>query len=492
MKTKIILFFVWVWIVSNLFYQEYWGLNALIVTITSIAIVGTIMPKNLKSSKWWLVSVCWLISALAIFNNGTIVPGLLYFVSFLFFFAVSNRTQLSLFTGGLQSLVSWSTGFYFSFNRLFGSMNNLGDHKAKKTIANIIITLSSLIIIIIFLKLYQAADPTFYEWTKFLNLKWISWGFIFFYLFMLVFLYGFFFYRQEEGINQLEDDRVNDVPLTYTDRVQRFLGQKTEFKAGIVLLIILNLFLLLYNIIDIRYVLFVMDSGARGTTDSIMVHDGVNSLIGSIVLVILLISFFFRGGLNFIDNKALKALALFWLIQNISMVATTSVKSFEYISHYGLTYKRIGVLIYLTLALIGIAFTLYKLTKNKSFWFLARSTSVAFLFVGTVLVTVNWNRAIAWHNLNFITAAEIDFRYLVELGPDTYPYILEYNAEEGIEDKSIIYDLSREVPRVIELIELRKSEHSWRSMVWSDEVLLRDLGKHKFTYYAPIAERWDD
>lgn len=488
MKLKISLFFVWTLILSNLFYQEYWGLNALLVAFSSVLLIGITQTETIQSPKWWFVSSCLLISGAAVFINGTVLQGLLYVATFLFFFAVSNRQQLSLFTGGLQSTFSLFTGIYRSFHDLLQSLQNLGDRRAKKIVVNLIITFVSFITVIIFLKLYQTADMTFREWTAFINLDWISWGFLFFYFFMLIFLYGLFFYQQEESINQLEDDRKNSISIGYTDRIQRFLGQRSELKAALVLLSLLNLLLLLYNIIDIRYVLFVMDSGARGTTDSIMVHEGIRSLIGSIVLVVLLVSFFFRGPLNFTQNKGIRLLAFFWLAQNISMICTSSIKNMEYISHYGLTYKRVGVIIYLSFALIGIGLTLYKLWKKKSIWFLVRSTSLSFLLAGSILLSINWNRTIAWYNVNFITAVEIDFPYLMELGPDAYPYILDYHSEKGIEDSAIISELAQLVPNEINRLEHRKRNYSWRSMNWSDEWLLRQLKRHKFVYHTKTNE----
>ncbi len=489
MKLKISLFFIWVLAISNLFYQELCGLNTSIVSALSVFTVGFFYRPNLKSPKWWFSAVCWIIASVGIFVNGTVFPIFLYIVSFLYFFAVSNRLQLSLVLGGMQSLQSWCTGFYYSITAFISSFKKMSNERGSKLMANSIIIAACLIIVIIFLKLYQAADPTFYDWTKFINLDWISWGFIFFYLFMLIFLYGFFFFKNELSINQWEDSKKNDIPITYSDKIQKFLGYKNELKAAISLLSILNLLLLLYNIIDVRYVLFEMGSSERVLTDSLMVHDGINSLIGSIILVILLITFMFRGKLNFLKNRILQSLAFIWLLQNMLMVATSAIKNHEYVFHYGLTYKRIGVFIYLMLAIIGISLTVYKLLKNKSIWFLIRSASLSFLFVLVVLVTFNWNRIIASYNLSQITHSEIDFRYLMTLGPDTYPFILDYNAEYGIEDKSIIYDLSGLVPMTIESLELKKKNHSWRSLVWSDMELLEQLKRHRFTYNKMVA-RW--
>ena len=144
---------------------------------------------------------------------------------------------------------------------------------------------------IIFLKLYQSADSTFYELTKFINLDWISWGFILFYALISLLFYGFYFYTKQDEITEVEAKLPDEIKASYTDKIQQFFGEINELKIAYSILITLNIMLLLYNIIDIRYIFIEIDNPSRELSFSQIVHDGINSLITSLILVIIIVSF---------------------------------------------------------------------------------------------------------------------------------------------------------------------------------------------------------
>ena len=83
------------------------------------------------------------------------------------------------------------------------------------------------------------------------------------------------------------------------------------------------------------------------------------------------------------------------------VVGFNCVKNYNYIHDWGLTHKRIGVYVYLTLCIIGIAFTIYKILNQKSFAYLIRQISV-FTFTSFLIVfsLLSWNSIIANYNLN--------------------------------------------------------------------------------------------
>ena len=113
------------------------------------------------------------------------------------------------------------------------------------------------------------------------------------------------------------------------------------------------------------------------------VHTGVNAIIFSNVLAVVIILYFFRGNLNFFDKiKDLKHSTFVWIFLNLSVVMITAIKNIEYIISFGLTYKRIGVLFFLTATLIGLITTFIKVSKIKNLWFLFRkNTQIAFVIL---------------------------------------------------------------------------------------------------------------
>ena len=123
-------------------------------------------------------------------------------------------------------------------------------------------------------------------------------------------------------------------------------------------LIVIALFL----ITDITYLISTND--LRASVFSNQVHNGINALIASIIIAIIIILYFFRGNLNFYkNNKKLKVVTFIWIFLNLILVINIVIKDCQYIYYFGFTYKRIGVLVYLLLTLIGLFTTFIKVHR---------------------------------------------------------------------------------------------------------------------------------
>jgi hypothetical protein len=183
---------------------------------------------------------------------------------------------------------------------------------------------------------------------------------------------------------------------------------------------LLNGLVLFVNLTDAYYLLIAREL-PEGVIYSEYVHQGIYSLIFSIVLAIAVILYFFRGNLNFYrNNQPLKMIAYGWIVQNFILVVAAAAKTTTlYVSQYGLTHKRIGVFIYLMLSIIGLCITCYKIYACKNNWFIFRKTSWAFYVVLILATFINWNRLITGYNLSRINSLqEVDLTYLVDL-PDS-------------------------------------------------------------------------
>ena len=129
-------------------------------------------------------------------------------------------------------------------------------------------------------------------------------------------------------------------------------------------------------------------------------HDRVNAVIMSIIMAILVILFYFKNGFNF-DEKAtsLKISAKIWIVLNGTLVLSAIIKNAEYISGFGLTYKRLGVYAFLTMALIGLIFTFIKIQKKKTNAFLFNKMFWASYGLILVCSYVNWGGIITSNNI---------------------------------------------------------------------------------------------
>ncbi len=145
----------------------------------------------------------------------------------------------------------------------------------------------------------------------------------------------------------------------------------------------------------------------------------------SIVIAIVLILYFFRGNLNFFEhNKKIKVLTYLWIGLNVLLIAFTTYKNYGYVEALGLTYKRIGVFVYLLLTLTGLFTTFIKLANLKSFAYLARTNFATLFFLLTVSAAVPWNRLVTGYNLTNIVQPDLD--YLIGLPDDNSVQLYSY------------------------------------------------------------------
>jgi uncharacterized membrane protein len=145
----------------------------------------------------------------------------------------------------------------------------------------------------------------------------------------------------------------------------------------------------------------------------------VGAVIFSIVMAVGVILFYFKGGFNFdIKAKNLKRLASIWIVLNGILIASTIIKNSEYVSFFGLTYKRLGVYAFLILAIIGLVISFMKISRQKTNAFLFNQ--MVWYFYGTVLLCsfVNWGNIITHYNISVGKGVEPKFLSSLEFNDE--------------------------------------------------------------------------
>lgn len=204
------------------------------------------------------------------------------------------------------------------------------------------------------------------------------------------------------------------------------LALKHEYTIGLISLALLNALLLFINVIDIHYLWFnfTYTPDINLTT---MIHEGTELLILSLVMAMIVLLFFFRGNLNFYTrNKWLKAGAYAWLLQNAVLVISVLIRDYYYIKLMGLAYKRIGVLFFLLMVLVGLVTILIKIVFKKTTYYLLRVNAWAAIFLLAAASTVDWDMSIARYNIAHSDKAPLDLYFLTSLSDRTLP-LLEQN-----------------------------------------------------------------
>ncbi|WP_317128653.1 DUF4153 domain-containing protein [Flavobacterium sp. GT3P67] len=116
------------------------------------------------------------------------------------------------------------------------------------------------------------------------------------------------------------------------------------------------------------------------------------------------------------------------------LIVCAIIKNSEYVSFFGLTYKRLGVYAFLILAIIGLVISFIKITKQKTNAFLFNQ--MIWYFYGTILLCsfVNWGNLITNYNISVNKGVEQRFLRSLNFNHKAYYDYFKLHPEE-MEDK---------------------------------------------------------
>lgn len=419
---------------STFFYDQRIGLNLFLFSILTVVILFINNQSHFKNRKTQIYSIAYLITGLTIFFHSSTLSVIANLAAFFTLIGHLSETKSSIYVSWLNGLYTTIAGFFhrnFSINE---TETKEGYKKQKVEIDYLhwvkIIAIPT-IILITFISLYKNGNPIFSNIIEkidlgFINIQWLLVTGLGYYLFNNIYAP-----IEVEPATQLDLKTDNNLLKTEIFSVPKL---KQENQLGVILISLLNALIVLYLITDIAFLTSSQD--VRASVYSAQVHSGINALIASIVIAIIILLYVFRGNLNFYDgNKTLKRLAFTWIVLNILLVLSIVFKNSQYIYYFGLTYKRIGVLVYLILATIGLVTTLLKINSVKNNWYLLRINTQAAFIILMISSTINWDYHITNYNFNY--AQSMDLGYLIDLS-DNNTFLLSEQLENKILDDDSI------------------------------------------------------
>ncbi len=432
-KIKIIITFLCSLTLTLLFHKKALGINLFIAEISLLIFLIKSKQFKLQSFNTILVFFGVLITSIVSIIIHSILSYLINFLSLFILIGVLIYPEIK------SLLNSISLSFYNLLNSQINFINtllssNTNGLKIRKLVKKTSIFIIPLFIILVFIVLYRNSNPVFNELvTDFLNSinNYLALFFenidltLFFTMLICLFISNVLIFKT---INKkIIDSDINATFLLNRTKIKKnrlfkFNDLKNEYKAGIFLLIVLNILLLILNLIDINWVWF--NFKWEGQFLKQFVHEGTYLLILSILISIGLVLFFFRENLNFYSkNKTLKYLSYVWLIQNGILTISVAIRNFYYINYFSLAYKRIGVLLFLILTLYGL-YTVFNKVKNKktNFYLFQYNFSALFILL-IVCSTVNWDKVIVNYNFKHANKSFLELNYLVDFSDKTLPYL---------------------------------------------------------------------
>jgi hypothetical protein len=186
-----------------------------------------------------------------------------------------------------------------------------------------------------------------------------------------------------------------------------FLEIDFERKSGEISLVLLNI-LLLFFIITYNYEQF-FSTGEPASLSSEL-HQRVAIIIFSIIMAIAVIMFYFKSSFNFdINASLLKKLALIWVILNAILIISAFIKNSEYVLNFGLTFKRLGVYIFLILSLVGLFLTYLKIKLKKTNVYLLSNMAWIFFFTFIITSWFNFSWIVTKYNIAFHKNEDVEY-----------------------------------------------------------------------------------
>ncbi|MEI9998234.1 MAG: DUF4153 domain-containing protein [Verrucomicrobiota bacterium] len=154
------------------------------------------------------------------------------------------------------------------------------------------------------------------------------------------------------------------------------------------------------------------------------VHEGFDTLIFTVILTALVLTSMFQQEIAVARNGLLKVLALFWVVQNIFLIASCALRVQGYVVESQLTVLRLSCLIFLLLVAAGFALLTVKILQERSIaWLIGRCFIAVFV---VFYITQFLDLAGYAENYNVARMARepgyhIDTWKLYEAGPDGWP-----------------------------------------------------------------------
>lgn len=240
--------------------------------------------------------------------------------------------------------------------------------------------------------------------------------------------------------------------------------------ASVILsLVVFNALFALQNGLDIAF----LWSGAPLPGDLTLAdyaHRGAYPLIATALLAGLFVLVVFRPGSEATGRPLVRGLVVLWVAQNMVLVASSILRTADYIEGYALTRFRIVAMIWMVMVGIGLLLICWRLLSGKDgHWLIDANVKVVLVVLAGLSVVDLGAVAAAWNVRHARevdgTGAVLDLGYLRDIGQPALVSLVE--LEQTTRDPALrdrVAAVRREV-----LIATRRDQGGWRGWNWRRE-----------------------
>lgn len=257
-------------------------------------------------------------------------------------------------------------------------------------------------------------------------------------------------------------------PLRLTDPGNQDLLPGISVASVTLSLVVFNALFALQNGLDIAF----LWSGARlpdGMTMAQYAHRGAYPLIVTALLAGLFVLVALRPGSSTGENRAIRRLVTFWVAQNVFLVASSILRTLDYIDAYSLTRMRIAALAWMGLVALGLVLIAWRLLRGKSAAWLINANALAAVAVLTVSSAVDYGAVAAAWNVRHARevgghGVELDLNYLGGAGSAALAPLIAFERHALAPQR---LDQVRVLRRAI-MADLIQQQSDWHSWTWRD------------------------
>ena len=256
--------------------------------------------------------------------------------------------------------------------------------------------------------------------------------------------------------------RARPLPLVDDGAATATLGFDVPRATLLLSLVTFNAIFLVQNLLDL---VFLWQGAAlpAGVTMADYAHRGAYALIATALLAGLFVLVALRPGGAGARSPLIRGLVIAWVAQNLLLVASSMLRTIDYIEAYSLTVLRIAALAWMVLVAVGLVLICWRLLAARSTAWLINANGAAALLVLTIASVVDLGATAARYNVDHARNADrLDLCYLASLGSSALLPLIDLErraAGPRLRDQAGYL-------RVAAQRRLRHDQADWHSWTW--------------------------
>ena len=189
----------------------------------------------------------------------------------------------------------------------------------------------------------------------------------------------------------------------------------TSLPSVLIALALFNAIFAVQNALDIA---FLWSGGElpAGMSQTEYVHRGAYPLIGTALIAGVMALAMLRPGSASAHHPWARRLVTFWVVQNLVLVASSVLRTIDYIDDSMLTAWRIAALLWMALVALGLVLICWRILRERSARWLINWNALAAGLVLTACSFVDLGALAASRNVRRQAPAAIDLCYLAQVG----------------------------------------------------------------------------